>query len=67
VNSTYYVAMLVVAIIVTLLYSLFPIYNKINPTLGGLPIFYWYQILLLAVTTILSAVVVHFVKEEGER
>lgn len=29
-----------------------PIYNYTNPTLDGMPFFFWFQILLLALTTI---------------
>ncbi|HKW04414.1 MAG TPA: hypothetical protein VJN71_03855 [Nitrososphaerales archaeon] len=29
-----------------------PIYNYANPTLDGMPFFFWFQILLLAFTTI---------------
>ncbi len=29
-----------------------PIYNMVNPELGGLPFFWWFQILLLAVSTV---------------
>ena len=29
-----------------------PIYNFVDPTLGGLPFFYWFQILMLALTTL---------------
>jgi len=29
-----------------------PIYDFVDPTLGGLPFFYWFQILLLALSTI---------------
>jgi hypothetical protein len=29
-----------------------PIYNSVDPTLGGLPFFYWFQILMLALSTI---------------
>ena len=29
-----------------------PIYNFVDPTLGGLPFFYWFQILLLALSTL---------------
>src|SRR6266581_8113337 len=29
-----------------------PIYNMVDPTLGGLPFFYWFQILMLALTTL---------------
>jgi len=29
-----------------------PIYNFVDPTLGGLPFFYWFQILLLGLSTL---------------
>jgi len=29
-----------------------PIYNFVDPTLGGLPFFYWFQILMLALSTL---------------
>ena len=29
-----------------------PIYNRANPTLAGMPFFYWFQILLLAICVI---------------
>lgn len=29
-----------------------PIYNSVDPTLGGLPFFYWFQILMLALSTL---------------
>lgn len=29
-----------------------PIYNFVDPTLGGLPFFYWFQILALALSTL---------------
>jgi len=29
-----------------------PIYNMVDPTLGGLPFFYWFQILMLALSTL---------------
>ncbi|BFH73824.1 DUF3311 domain-containing protein [Sulfurisphaera javensis] len=66
-NSAYYIAMLIVVIIILILYSLFPLYDKVNPTIAGLPMFYWYQILMLGVTTVISFLVAYFVKEEGEK
>ncbi len=29
-----------------------PLYNRITPTLGGVPFFYWFQILLLTLCVI---------------
>ena len=29
-----------------------PVYNMVDPTLGGLPFFYWFQILMLALSTL---------------
>jgi hypothetical protein len=43
---------------------LFPsIYNKAGPALGGMPFFYWYQLLWVIISAILTAVV-YFVTEE---
>jgi FtsH-binding integral membrane protein len=32
-------------------------YNKVEPTLAGIPFFYWYQLLLIVVGAILTAIV----------
>ena len=34
-----------------------PFYNKIDPTWIGIPFFYWYQMLLVVVGAILTAIV----------
>ena len=34
-----------------------PFYNKIEPTLGGMPFFYWYQLLWVIIGAILTAIV----------
>jgi hypothetical protein len=34
-----------------------PFYNKIEPTLGGLPFFYWYQMLCVLVSAVITAIV----------
>jgi len=41
-----------------------PIYNKVEPTLGGMPFFYWYQLALILVGAILTAIV-YFATERG--
>jgi len=39
-----------------------PFYNKVEPALGGVPFFYWYQLLMIVIGAILTAVV-YFVTE----
>lgn len=34
-----------------------PFYNKVEPTLAGIPFFYWYQMVMVAVCAALTAVV----------
>ena len=34
-----------------------PFYNKVEPTLAGMPFFYWYQLLMVLVGAVLTAVV----------
>ncbi|MGH6967653.1 MAG: DUF3311 domain-containing protein [Stellaceae bacterium] len=34
-----------------------PVYNRIEPTFIGLPFFYWFQILLILIGAVLTAVV----------
>ena len=34
-----------------------PFYNKAEPTLAGMPFFYWYQLLMVLVGAVLTAVV----------
>jgi hypothetical protein len=34
-----------------------PFYNKIEPTWAGIPFFYWYQMLMVIVGAILTAIV----------
>lgn len=34
-----------------------PLYNRVEPTLGGIPFFYWYQLLWIMIGAVLTAVV----------
>lgn len=34
-----------------------PFYNKIDPALWGIPFFYWYQLALVLVSAVLTAIV----------
>jgi len=41
------------------------VYNKTDPTLGGIPFFYWYQMLWIAVSVVVTLVVYRATR--GER
>jgi len=34
-----------------------PFYNKIEPTLAGIPFFYWYQMLCVLVSAVITAII----------
>jgi hypothetical protein len=34
-----------------------PFYNKVEPTLGGIPFFYWFQLAMILVGAALTAIV----------
>ena len=34
-----------------------PSYNSVEPTLAGIPFFYWYQLSLVLVTAVITAIV----------
>ena len=40
-----------------------PFYNHVEPTLGGMPFFYWYQLMWIIIGAILTAIV-YFLTEE---
>ena len=41
-----------------------PLYNRVDPQLFGLPFFYWFQLALVLVSALVTAVV-YFVTEPG--
>ena len=44
--------------LVQLVFALWvPLYNFAGPTLGGMPFFYWFQLLLVLIGAVLTAVV----------
>jgi|SRR5689334_19726082 hypothetical protein len=43
-----------------------PFYNRIEPTLGGMPFFYWYQLLWVIIGAVLT-VIVYFATEAEAR
>ena len=58
----YYWAIFLATIVMIILYSIFPVFNRVEPTVGGLPFFYVYQIIMLVVTTVIYLIVALFVK-----
>lgn len=54
-QKRWWYALLILPFIGTLIPSL---YNRAAPALGGLPFFYWYQLLWIVVTSLLLGVVV---------
>jgi Protein of unknown function (DUF3311) len=34
-----------------------PLYNKVEPSIGGMPFFYWFQLVLVVVGAVLTAIV----------
>jgi Protein of unknown function (DUF3311) len=42
-----------------------PFYNRAEPTLIGMPFFYWYQLLWVIIGAILTAIVYFATRDEG--
>ncbi|MCI2413638.1 MAG: DUF3311 domain-containing protein [Candidatus Aramenus sp.] len=51
--NVYYLAVGITFLIDIILYSVFSVFNKVQPELFGLSFFYWYQILMLVISTVL--------------
>jgi hypothetical protein len=50
-------------LILPFLGTLFPqLYNSMTPTLGGIPFFYWYQLLWVIITGLLTILVFYLVR-----
>jgi hypothetical protein len=43
-----------------------PFYNAVEPTLGGVPYFYWYQFLWIAISAVLTAVVYYATRSDAQ-
>lgn len=41
-----------------------PLYNSVEPSLIGIPFFYWYQLLVVIVGAVLTAIVYFATREE---
>jgi Protein of unknown function (DUF3311) len=51
-------------ILVPLIGTLFPsFYSSVNPTLWGIPFFYWYQMLWVIISSVLTAIMYAALKE----
>lgn len=61
-----YVAAGIVLFIAFILNWATPLYNHVSPTLGGLPFFYWWQILVLVIATFLYLGFSYMVREKED-
>lgn len=56
-DKIFYVVTLIVLLIDIIIYSIYPVFNSATETVGGLTIFYFYQIILLIVSSIMYVAV----------
>ncbi|QGA53697.1 DUF3311 domain-containing protein [Sulfolobus sp. E5-1-F] len=59
----FYVIVGILALIFITLYSLLPLYSKNDPTLLGLPLFYWYQIILMPIGALVFTAIVMVIRD----
>jgi hypothetical protein len=65
--NKFYVTLGIVLLIDIIIYSVYPLFNKTTPELLGIPFFYWYQTILLVITS-LAFLGVSLIKEsKGEK
>ncbi|MDP8003718.1 MAG: DUF3311 domain-containing protein [Caldisphaera sp.] len=50
------ISIAILLLIPFMVYMLYPTYDKVNPTLGGLSFFYWYQTMWLAISGLLFGI-----------
>ena len=62
--SRFYLAIFLALLVDIVLYSIFPLFNRVTPCLLGIPFFYWYQTVMLAVSSVMFFVVGYVFKEE---
>ncbi|AAY79798.1 hypothetical protein [Sulfolobus acidocaldarius] len=56
-KNGFYIAMFIVTIIDIILFSIYPVFNNATMTFAGLTMFYFYQIIMLIVSTVLFVAV----------
>ncbi|BCU68958.1 hypothetical protein [Stygiolobus caldivivus] len=56
-NKMFYIIALIVLLIDIIIYSIYPVFNSAAQTVGGLTIFYFYQIVLLVVSSVMFVAV----------
>ena len=44
-----------------------PFYNRVTPSFGGMPFFYWYQLLWVGITALLTAIVYWATEARSQR
>jgi hypothetical protein len=52
ISSTRLVAYFILLVVPSLIAFSLPLYNMVDPTLGGVPFFYWFQTVLLGLTVV---------------
>ncbi|WP_236752502.1 DUF3311 domain-containing protein [Acidianus sp. HS-5] len=62
--SKFYPAIFIILLVDIVLYSIFPVFNRVTPCLLGVPFFYWYQTIMLAVSSLMFFVVGYIFREE---
>ncbi|WP_291999974.1 DUF3311 domain-containing protein [Caldivirga sp.] len=50
------VAAAILFIVPWVFYLVLPVYNRVNPEVGGVPFFYWFQTLWLVIAAVLSLI-----------
>ncbi|MEJ2776462.1 hypothetical protein WIW90_09630 [Sulfolobaceae archaeon RB850M] len=52
-ETLFYIAAFVALVVDIILYSIYPVFNSSVTSIGGLPVFYVYQLIMLVVSSIL--------------
>ncbi|MFP3260454.1 MAG: hypothetical protein RXQ22_06135 [Sulfolobus sp.] len=52
-ETLFYIAAFVALVVDIILYSIYPVFNSSATSVGGLPVFYVYQLIMLVVSSIL--------------
>ncbi len=62
-NTKYLIAGILI-VIPFIVYFAIPTYNRVNPEIGGLTFFYWYQTLWLGISALLFGIAAYILDRE---